>query len=218
MTDALSALTVARFLQENPDFFSEHAELFAALTVPHPSDTRAISLGERQIMTLRDRHKALEQRLAILTHQAEFNQSVAQNVSHWCEQLLAVDNPEELPGHIVGGLLASFDIPDVALKLWGVAWPQGPFTSDIDTETQTFVAALKSPYCGPNQDFGVAQWFKAAPASLAIIPIHREAQVIGVLALGSPDPERFASDMGTTFLESIGRLTSAALARLPSAN
>ena len=215
MTDALSALTVARFLQENPDFFSEHAELFAALTVPHPNDTRAISLGERQILTLRDRQKALEQRLAILSHQAEFNQGVAQKVSQWCEQLLAVDNPQELPGHIVAGLLASFDVPDVALKLWGVALPEGPFTSDTDAEVQTFVADLNAPYCGPNQDFSVAGWFKTAPASLAIVPIHRDSQTIGVLVLGSPDPERFASDMGTTFLESIGRLASAALTRLP---
>ncbi len=169
-------------------------------------------------MTLRDRHKALEQRLAILIHQADFNQGVAQNVSHWCEQLLAVDNPQELPGHIVGGLIASFDLPDVALKLWGLTLPEGPFTSDTDTEIQTFVAEMASPYCGPNNDFGVVRWLKSTPVSLAIIPIHRQNQIVGVLVLGSPDPERFVSDMGTTFLESIGRLASAALARLPSAD
>lgn len=77
MTEQLTALKVARFLQENPAF-DEHAELFAALSVPHPSDTRAISLGERQILILRDRQKELGERLAILSHQALFNQGTAQ--------------------------------------------------------------------------------------------------------------------------------------------
>ena len=36
----------------------------------------------------------------------------------------------------------------------------------------------------------------------------------GLLVLASGDPHRFASDMGTDFLERIGEITSAALSRL----
>ena len=36
-----------------------------------------------------------------------------------------------------------------------------------------------------------------------------------MLVLGSDDPERFTEDMGTDFLETIGRLASAGLQRLP---
>ncbi|WP_157781317.1 DUF484 family protein, partial [Staphylococcus epidermidis] len=37
MTDtALTAQDVAAFLQDNPDFFVQHAEVFATLRVPHP--------------------------------------------------------------------------------------------------------------------------------------------------------------------------------------
>jgi uncharacterized protein len=217
MTEQLTALTVARFLQENPAFFAEHAELFAALSVPHPSDTRAISLGERQILILRDRQKELEQRLAILSHQATFNQGTAQKMNHWCTQLLAVDDPQLLPGHIVGGLIESFEVPDVALRMWGVSLPEGPFTEAVTSDELTFAHGMSAPYCGPNKDLSVANWLKHPPASMAIIPIHREAQTVGLLILGSPDNERFAADMGTTFLESIGQMASAALSRLPLA-
>jgi uncharacterized protein YigA (DUF484 family) len=208
---------VARFLQENPSFFGEHAELFAALSVPHPSDTRAISLGERQILILRDRQKELEQRLAILSHQAIFNQGTAKKMNHWCAQLLAVDDPQLVPGHIVGGLIESFEVPDVALRMWGLNLPEGPFTETVTSDEQTFAHGMSAPYCGPNKDLSVANWLKQPPASMAIIPIHREAQTVGLLLLGSPDSERFTADMGTTFLESIGQMASAALSRLPLA-
>ena len=53
-------------------------------------------------------------------------------------------------------------------------------------------------------------------ASLALIPLRAgEGQdAFGLLVLGSPDPQRFAADMGTEFLERMGDLTSAALSRL----
>ena len=217
MTDQLTALTVARFLQENPAFFGEHAELFSALSVPHPSDTRAISLGERQILILRDRQKELEQRLAILSHQATFNQGTAQKMNHWCSQLLAVDDSQLLPGHIVGGLMESFEVPDVALRLWGVSLTEAAFAESVTSDERTFAQGLSAPYCGPNKGLSVANWLQQPPASMAIIPIHREGQTVGLLVLGSPDSERFAADMGTTFLESIEQMASAALSRLPLA-
>jgi uncharacterized protein YigA (DUF484 family) len=41
-----------------------------------------------------------------------------------------------------------------------------------------------------------------------------DARAFGLLALGSPDPDRFHITMGTAFLARIGELASAALARL----
>jgi uncharacterized protein YigA (DUF484 family) len=39
----------------------------------------------------------------------------------------------------------------------------------------------------------------------------------GLMVLGSDDPERFAPDMGTTFLQTVSNLASAALSRLKPA-
>jgi uncharacterized protein YigA (DUF484 family) len=218
MTDTPSALTVARFLQDNPAFFTEHAELFSALTVPHPNQSRAISLGERQIMTLRERLKDLEQRLATLSYQAVSNQALAQKLNLWCADLLAVSKPSALPDHIETGLKRIFDIPEVALRLWGFE-DKPDLAEPSESDARAFAQGLTAPYCGPNKDFGVARWLPSAPASLAIVPLKHAhdpgADPFGLLLLGSNDLERFSPDMGTAFLETIGELVSAALTRLP---
>lgn len=218
MTDELSALTVARFLQDNPAFFSEHAELFAALTVPHPNQSRAISLGERQILTLRDRQKELEMRLAALTHQASFNEEVADKVGRWCELMLSAESAQSIPGHIIAGLAETFDIPEVGMRLWNLDIPAEGVGEPVDEDAHKFAQSLVTPYCGPNKDFSVAQWLHKSPASMAMLALKHgsspDAPTVGLLLLASDDTERFTSDMGTTFLETIGRLASAALGRL----
>lgn len=219
MSDNLNAMTVARFLQENPEFFSEHSELFASLTVPHPNQSRAISLGERQIMTLRDRQKDLEMRLAALSHQASFNEGLANKVTSWCEVMLTANDAQSIPGHIIAGLAETFDIPEVSMRLWSLDIPSEGVGEPVDEDARQFAGSLAAPYCGPNKDFSVAQWLKQAPASMAMIPIKHgsadDAPTVGLLLLGSNDAQRFTSDMGTTFLEMIGRLASAAASRLP---
>jgi len=48
---------------------------------------------------------------------------------------------------------------------------------------------------------------------MALRPLAGQAPV-GLLVLGSDDPERFTEDMGTAFLEVIALLAGAALGRL----
>ena len=69
---------VARFLKENPDFFTDHAALFSSINVPHPHSSKAISLGERQILTLRARAKELEWQLSGLIQNATGNQKISE--------------------------------------------------------------------------------------------------------------------------------------------
>jgi uncharacterized protein len=217
MTEQLTALTVARFLQENPDFFTDHPELFSALTVPHPNQSRAISLGERQILTLRDRQKDLEQRLATLSHQASFNQGISDKLNRWCADLLACDDSQALADLITQGITETFDIPLVALRVWGVAVSSEAVQAGVTAELVAFAESLSTPYCGPNKDFSVAAWFDTQPASMAMMALKTPAgQTLGLLALGSQDKDRFTADMGTTFLQTIAWLAGAALSRLPA--
>ncbi len=52
--------------------------------------------------------------------------------------------------------------------------------------------------------------------SMAMVPLRPadEHQAFGLLVLGSPDPTRYAAQMGTEFLSRIGEVASACLARL----
>jgi uncharacterized protein YigA (DUF484 family) len=217
MTDALSALTVARFLQDNPDFFSEHAELFAGLSVPHPNQPRAISLGERQIMTLRDRVKEFEQRLADLGRNANTNQNIAEKLNAWSQSMLSEANAQHLPGRIIAGIAEHFVVKDVAMRLWGLDIPAEGVGAEVSVEVKSFADSLPNPYCGANKQFEAAQWLLNEPASLSMIPLRHDAEspAFGLLVLGSGDPQRFSFDMGTDFLVTIGQLASAALSRIP---
>ena len=62
----MKADEIARYLQDHPNFFEEYAELLAQLYIPHPHGGRAISITERQILTLREKARQLESKLGEL--------------------------------------------------------------------------------------------------------------------------------------------------------
>ena len=216
MTDHISAAAVAQFLQSNPDFFVEHADLFAGLEVPHPHQSRAISLGERQILTLRERLKEFEFRLAGLMRNAALNEVTSDKMTHWCARLLSEADASKLPGAILVGLAEQFNLPDVAMRVWGLTLAEEGVAAPVTDDIKTFANELRVPYCGDKTEFAAAAWLHAKPASMAILPLrqHADAPAFGLLVMGSDDPQRFAPDLGTSFLESVARLCSAALSRL----
>jgi len=210
-----SASDIAAFLTRHPDFFEQHADVFADLRVPHPYAAHAISLGERQILTLRARIKELEWQFSGLIHQARGNEKISSTLSRWCAQMLAEIDATRLPDHIVQSLAALFDLPAVALRLWNLpALPDGKFTADISPDARAFAESLHAPWCGAAQDQPVLAWLPARAASLAIVPLVHQGTRLGLLVLGSEDAERFTPDMGTAFLAMLGELAAAALSRL----
>lgn len=216
MPNSLTAQNVAKFLQENPDFFARHAELFSTLEVPHPHQTHAISLGERQILILRERVREFEFRLADLVRNASFNDATARNLNDWCARMLAEQSPIRLTGEVALGLAEQFNLQEVALRVWGLDLPPEGVGAPVDESVHAYANELRTPYCGTDTEQAPAAWLNAKPASLAIIPLRsaRGESAFGLLVLGSDDAERFSPDMGTDFLETVGRLASAALSRL----
>jgi uncharacterized protein YigA (DUF484 family) len=215
--ESLSADDVAQFLKENPAFFQDHAEIFANLRVPHPNETRAISLGERQIMTLRARTKDLEWKLSGLVHNATGNEKISKTLTDWCCRMLMEDDACAIPAHIVRSLSDLFDLPAIALRLWDLPrLGDSEFTQDVTDSIRAYARTLDKPYCGPLKDHEAATWLGTPPTSLAIIALRpaRTQEPLGLLVLGSDDPERFSPDMGTAFLETINDLASASLLRL----
>ncbi|MVW71398.1 DUF484 family protein [Bordetella sp. 15P40C-2] len=214
---AYTAQEIADFLQNHPEFFDQHAEVFAALHVPHPHASRAISLGERQVLTLRERNRALEWQLNELINQANSNETIGDHVSKWCARLLGESDPQRLPGEIALGLAEQFELNHVGLRLWNLpGQPATGYGAAVSQDVRDFTDSLKTPYCGNETSFEAVSWLDAKPQSLALVPLRLEADgpSVGLLVLGSDDPTRFNPEMGTVFLEAIGRLASAALRRL----
>lgn len=214
----LSPEAVAQFLKSNPEFFQQHAEIFADLRVPHPHESRAISLGERQILTLRARCKEMEWKLAGLLHNATGNERISRQLMQWCCDMLSQDDANALPALAVERLQGIFELPDVVLRLWGKGGPT-PYVQEAGEAIRQYASDLEKPYCGPAGQCPVSEWLAPGVRSMACIALRREGarQAFGLLAFGSDDPARFTADMGTDFLETIGRLASAGLQRLPDA-
>lgn len=220
----LNPAEIAEFLQENPAFFVDHPEVFAELKVPHPHEGRVISLGERQVLTLRERVRTLEATLASLTRHANDSQRIIDGIQEWSSALLAENDPANLPALVAQGLARVFNVPGAALRLWGCGGGELPpcpgeqsaeWRRPVPDEIQHFAASLTAPYCGTDTTSGAAKWLDISPASVALIPLRTpRGNTIGLLVLGSDDAGRFAPDMGTDFLNHMGALAGASLSRL----
>lgn len=215
--DTLTAQAVADYLSRNPDFFELHADVFANLEVPYPHQAKTISLGERQVLTLRARLKQYEQQLQLLLHNADSNERINVDLIHWCARMLAEPDARQLPAHIIRSLADQFDLSAIALRVWDLPGLMGSeFTEDVTPSILAYAKALDGPRCTVYEAQEVATWLATQPASLAILPLCTlsDTQPVGLLVLGSDDPGRFTPEMGTTFLGLIATLAGAALGRL----
>ncbi len=219
MNTPLSADDVARFLQTNPGFFDQNADLLAQLYVPHPHGGRAISLNERQLLVMRETNRQLEGKLAELIAFGEENDAISEKVHRLAVALIASETFQAVIHLLNFHLRDDFAIPHVALRLW-----DGPASIDdlpefaaVGEELRTFAEGLARPYCGSTSGFGTAAWFGEHAdhiRSQALVALRNGGGTIGLVALGSEDARRFFADMGTLYLERLGELVSAARARV----
>ena len=223
MTQPIPPITeddIAQYLANSPDFFERHASLLAAVQLTSPHGGRAVSLQERQAEMLREKIRGLELKAAEMMRHGKENTAIADKLQRWMRELLLVREARDLPRVAATELSAQFLVPQVGIKVWGVSaeFAGEDYAQGASQDAQAFAGSLAVPYCGHNPGLEAAQWLvdPSSAQSLALITLRAGAatEAFGLLVLASPDPQRFASDMGTDFLERIGELTSAALSRL----
>lgn len=211
---------IAVFLSDNPHFFEEHAELLGQIKLTSPVLGRAISLQERQMEVVREKHRVLELRLHELMRLGLENDAITGKFQHWTRSLLLARNDVELPHVLTQGLEDIFAVPYATLRLWQVAedFSHTWFAQTVGEDVHVFAKGLNAPFCGKNQDFEAAKWIDTNDtiASIAMLPLRLApgSATFGLLVLGSPDPARFTKEMATDFLAKIADTSSAALSCL----
>lgn len=210
---------VAEYLKSNPIFFEQYADLLAQIYVPHPHGGRTVSLAERQMLTLRDKNRQTEAKLAELIAFGEENDAISEKVHRLAVGLIAAETFQAVIHLLNFHLRDDFSVPHVALRLWNK--PEGvedlPEFAAVSEELQVFAETLGRPYCGSTAGFGTASWFGEHAnhiRSQALIALRNGGGTIGMVALGSEEAQRFYADMGTLYLERLGEMVSAALARV----
>ena len=196
---------VAQFLKANPQFFDQHPQLLESICVPHPHGGRAIPLSERQIVTLRDKVRVLEAKLGEFVQFGEDNDAIAEKVHRLSLALMGSKDAAAATQALQFHLREDFSVPHVALRLW---------TDGAEAELRDQAETMGAPQCGAAAGSPFLGWFGEVAEhvrSIALIPLG-QTRTLGLLALGSEDPQRFFAEMGTLYLRRIGELSAGALA------
>ncbi|MFZ5503598.1 MAG: DUF484 family protein [Pseudomonadota bacterium] len=202
----MKAGDIEQYLLDHPQFFDEHLDLLQQLNLPHPHGGRTISLGERQLLALREKNKALEKKLHDIIAVAEENDALQYKLHEFTTTLFAARDLITLQEMIPHLLRDIFSVPHTALRIWQLTPP--------DSETATFAETANQPVCAQQAAHNTAAWFGESAEhlhSFAYLPLHTGNDTIGLLALASEDKQRFYPGMGILYLQRIAETVSSAL-------
>jgi uncharacterized protein YigA (DUF484 family) len=212
--------SVARYLQHNPDFFERHQPLLARLRLPHARTGSTISLVERQVEVLREKHNALEQKLADFVQVARSNDAIVDRMHRFTRRLLRAGSRERALQSIEAGLRQDFDSFNSVMLLIGDETTHADerflrMLPEGDQRLKSFETLFTSgkPRCGQVRDSQRELLFGSEAndiGSVALVPLGDKGS-LGLLALGSSDHDRFHPGMSTEFLARLAELVSDAL-------
>jgi uncharacterized protein YigA (DUF484 family) len=220
--DGVDEHTIAQYLQQHPDLFDRHPQLLTRLRLQHPRHGTTVSLIERQVEVLREKHAASEQQLAEFVRVARANDALADKIHRFTRRLLRTATRSQALVQIEASLREDFDAYHTVLVLTGTPGADAPsrFLQHVAADNTTFrsfdsLFASGRPRCGQVRDsqrdflFGSEA---AAIGSVALIPLSALSPA-GLLALGSVDRDRFHPGMSTEFLSRMAELIADALLR-----
>ncbi len=215
----LDAEAVAEYLRQHPEFFVDFEELIPELRIPHQPG-QAVSLVERQVRLLRERNIELRQRLNQLMDVARDNDRLFDKSKRLVLALLDAGSLEDLVSAVEDSLRHDFQVPFVSLVLFrdtpcdvGRVMPLGEAQQAIGgllSAGRAISGALRPAelrflFAEDSEQIG----------SAAVIGLGNQGQ-LGVLAIGSPDPQHYKSSLGTLFLGYIAEVLARVLPRCAS--
>ena len=233
MTDDRStrheAHEIAQWLRRHPRFLEQFPDLAVTLVVPKDGGASA-SLASYQLEVLREKNRELTRRLHELGENAQLNERLAVRTHQLTLALMRAVTAEEVLQTMVAVLGEDFagDAGRVLLPigpatpanlraaiecLGGVPWLLALPADDARLASVAALMAAGEPWCGrPSAEcqallFGGPGGERLASAALLPVP------GLGLVAMGSGDPNRFYPGMGTLFLRMMAEALATALAR-----
>ena len=215
--------SVASYLLEHPDFFTNHEDLLLDLRVPHKSG-QAISLLERQVSLLRRRNDETQEQIDSFVENAKENDQLFEKTRTIILNIINTESLEDLSNLIEEKLKQEFDASTSKLFF---------ATEDEIEESESTLFLLpveltrkvlgklfqrKRAYCGSLNENQAKLFFPETSniSSVAIIPIHFHDENklkpklpgIPLLVVASKKDKHFNSSLDTLFLDFIGEILS----------
>jgi uncharacterized protein YigA (DUF484 family) len=214
---------IADFLVAHPDFFERHGAVLARIKLPHQRGSAAISLVERQVLVLRDKHAALEKKLAELIENGRANDAISDRVHRLTRRLLRARDVNGTMAGLETSLREDFGASRWVLlavdpSLAALAQAQNAHVRVVprgSPELKIFETFFESarPRSGQIRDTQRDYLFGGEGSqvgSTVLIPLGERA-ALGLLAIASHDTERYLPTMSTDFLVRIGEIVSEAV-------
>ena len=220
--EKIGAHEVAAWLRRHPNFLKQFPDLALTMVVPR-DDGPTASLASYQLEVLRDKNRELSRRLGDLGANAQVNERLAVRTHQLTLALMrqtstadtlramAASLEEDFAGDLVR--IVSFDdVPELAEAPWLQVIGQD------DPRLAPFHDCLQDgePICGRLQQEKNEVLYGeriGEVASTALLPLPG----VGLIAVGSHDPNRFYPGMGTLFLRMMGESLVVGLQRFRSA-
>lgn len=223
---------VARYLEDNPDYFQRYPDALAALNVQHSGALGAVSLIERQVQVLRDQKQGVSQQLRELLSIARENDVLAERLHRFALAMIDSASLDDVLGTARDMLRQQFKLDAVVILLKAASNRLAGRSEFVDPLDRRFdellrqlqtgdgagpAARVSKPVCGAAHGIDTMTYLFAAQASqirsTAIVALSG-TDVNAIMCLGSADPVRFHPHMGTVYLARLGELLMAGIARL----
>jgi uncharacterized protein YigA (DUF484 family) len=220
--EKIGAHEVAAWLRRHPSFLKQFPDLALTMVVPR-DDGPTASLASYQLEVLRDKNRELSRRLADLGTNAQINERLAvrthQLTLALMRQTSAADTLRAMAASLeedFAGDLVSIISFDAVPELEQTPWLQ--VLAADDPKLAPFHDCLLDgePICGRLQQEKSEVLYRervGEVASTALLPLPG----VGLVAVGSHDPNRFYPGMGTLFLRMMGEALAVGLQRFRSA-
>jgi uncharacterized protein YigA (DUF484 family) len=226
--EKLGAHEVAAFLRRHPKFLQQFPDLAVSMVVPR-DEGPAASLASYQLEVLRDKNRELSRRLHELFANAQENERLAVRTHQLTLALLRQATAADTLRAVVATLREDFQGDLVRVLLFDdieglddVDWLQVIARGDPRLAPFRDCLGDGEPLCGRLQPEKNALLYGERVddvQSSALLPLVGAggAPALGVLAVGSVDPNRFYPGMGTLFLRMMGEALTVALQRFDGA-
>lgn len=214
----LSAGQVADYLASHPDFFTEHTWLLEKLYVPHQRGT-TVSLVERQTSLLRERNQLLHGHLADMIDAARHNDVQFEKTKRMVLALLEAWTLDDVAVAVEESLCHDFYGDETALLLFSERSLESNSIRTLARAEDSLVQPLietNLPSCGQLSEAMNRFLFQDRAVkvqSAAVVPLVK-GDTLGLLAIGSYDPNYFQSSQGTLFLSYVGEVLSRIIFRI----
>lgn len=205
----ISEEDVESYLYQHPKFFNHHADLLAAMEIPHERG-EAVSLVERQLSVLREENQRLQHQFNELVTIAKENDVLNKRIQHIILTLAQANSLEELFDVLYETLHNEFNTDAITIRLFEMSEHQTR-VEFVEYDAQVFhlfesILSGNQTVCGQlNSEQNTYLFDEQAIASAVLIPLGAP-KARGILAMGSQDVSRFHSGMSTDLLKYMGEL------------